>query len=477
MTTQSLTRTALQLTVPALSLLLSACATVSASDKQVTSSVTTEAAAPADTDAAALARWWERFDDPVLNELITTALAESPDIRTAASRIAESRAVRGTTKAGLFPTLSAGVSGSGSRTRDRVSNTTSTSESYGASLDASWEIDLFGQQRKTLAAADADLALTREDYHAAQVSLAAEVASTYITLRSTEANLALTRDTVATREQTLQLTQWRVQAGEDDALATRQATSSLEQARASIPSLELTVTQTRNQLALLCGRTPGSLNALLASTGQLPTIPADLADNIAADTLRQRPDVRSAEYAAQAAAARTSAAKRDRLPSLKLSGSIGVQALKAGNLPDPETILASVLGSLTAPIFDAGAIRNNIAAKAEQEKQALLAYESSVLTALSETSDALAAVVANSDRLAPLQKAADAARESERLANLQYRSGETDLLTLLDAQRTHLSVQQQLVSANADELTAHVQLYKALGGGWSPETADATASL
>ncbi|MFH1498051.1 MAG: TolC family protein, partial [Verrucomicrobiota bacterium] len=169
MSTQSLTRTALRLAALALSLLLTACATAPSSTKRATAAVTKPlpSTAPADTDAAALALWWERFDDPVLNQLITTALADSPDIRTAASRIAESRAVRGTTKAGLFPTLSAGVSGSGNRTRDRATDTTTTSESYGASLDASWEIDLFGQQRKTLAAADADLAQTRENYHAA----------------------------------------------------------------------------------------------------------------------------------------------------------------------------------------------------------------------------------------------------------------------------------------------------------------------
>ncbi|MFA6960295.1 MAG: efflux transporter outer membrane subunit [Opitutaceae bacterium] len=469
-------------TIPALALLLlPACTTTGFKAPATTSSVTTPALWQQTTttggtlDAQSLAVWWTRFNDPILDQLIDDALANSPDIRTALSKIAESRAVRANSQASLFPSLSAGVSGSGNRTRNRNTHTTATSESYSASLDASWEVDLFGKQRQALSAADADLAQTKENLHAARVSLAAEVASAYVTLRSTETQLDVVNRSLATRQETLQLTQWREQAGTGDALDTQQVISSLEQARASIPSLQQAVTQTRNQLALLSGRTPGSLDTLLSAAKPLPAAPSAIAIGIPAETLRQRPDVRAAEYGVQAAAARTSAARRERLPSLNLSGSIGVEALKAGKLFDPQTIVSSVVGSLTAPIFDAGRIRNTITIQSEQEKQSLIAYESTVLTALSEVENALVSVSRNAERLATLQRAAEAARTAESLASLQYQAGQVDLLTVLDAQRTRLSVEEQVVSTNADELTAHIQLYKALGGGWSPAASTSAA--
>ena len=470
----------LALGLPAALLALSGCATVSpttpttsfATPVEWTQSTSADAT-PLDT--AALAAWWERFDSPVLSGLVATALARNPDIRTAASRITEARAQRDIQKSSLLPSLTAGVSGGGTRTRDRRSDTTSSSESYRASLDASWEIDLFGRQQKTLSAADADLAQARENLHSAQVSLAAEVASAYVALRSAETRLDVVRATIATRSETLQLTEWREQAGVGDALDTRQALTSLEQARASIPSLRQTIAETRNQLAVLLGLAPGALDPLLHVYLPLPAVPAGIAAGIPAETLRQRPDVRASEYALLAAAARTSAARRERLPSLNLSGSIGVEALKAGKLLDPETVAASVLGALTAPIFDAGRIRNTITIQTEQEEQALVAYESTVLAALSEVENALVSVSRNAERLAIFQRAAAAAREAESLATLQYEAGQADLLTVLDAQRSLLSAEEQVVATRADELTAHIQLYKALGGGWSPATT--TASL
>ncbi|MFA6286255.1 MAG: efflux transporter outer membrane subunit [Opitutaceae bacterium] len=454
-------------------LLLNACSTnpsgpTSASSVAVPSQWRQSAADAGPLDPASLARWWTRFDDPVLDRLIDGALVNSPDVRTALSKIAESRAVRATTKASLFPSLSAGVSGASTRTHNRNTGVTSTSESYGASLDASWEVDLFGKQLQTLSAADADLAQTAENFHAAQVSLAAEIASAYVTLRSAEARLAVVRSSLATREETLDLTRWREQAGTGAALDTLQANTSLEQTRSSIPALEQTAAQTRNQLALLSGLAPGALDTLLSSKTALPDIPATLATGIPADTLRQRPDVRAAEYAVKAAAARTSSARRERLPSLTLGGSLGVEALKAGRLFNPDSVTASVLGGLTAPIFDAGRIRQTIIVQTEQEKQALIAYESSVLSALSEVENALIAVSRTSETLAALQKAASSAREAQALAALQYKAGTIDLLSLLDTQRTTLSLEEQVVSTRADQISAHIQLYKSLGGGWSP---------
>jgi len=419
-------------------------------------------------DTATLTRWWERFNDPALNDLIVGALRSSPDMRSALSKISEYRARRGIEQAALFPSLSASASGGGTRTRNHDTNIVTTSESYSASLDASWQVDLFGMQKLTLNAASADLARTEENYYGAQVSLAAEVATAYVNLRSAEVQLAVVQHSLGTRVETVELTQWREQAGTGNALDTQQAISTLEQARASIPALQLTIVQTRNQLALLSGCPPGALDSLLAAPRPVPAVPAELAIGIPAETLRQRPDVRAAERGVEAAFARTKAAQRQRLPTLNLSGSMGVEALKAGKLFSPESTVASVLGGLTAPIFDAGRIRATITIQSEQGKQALNAYQSTVLTALSEVENTLSAVQRNAERLGILNRAAAAAREAATLAGLQYQAGQIDLLVSLVAQRTLLDLEQQEVTTAADRIIAYIQLYKAFGGGWTP---------
>lgn len=418
-------------------------------------------------DTAALASWWKRFDDPVLDQLIAQALRQSPDIRTALSRIASARASKNIERSGFFPSINANASGSGSRTEVRATDVTTTTETYGASLDASWEIDLFGKQRLAFSAAQADLAQATENLHASQVSLAAEVATAYVTLRSTEAQLAALETSVAAQAETAQIAQWRQQAGIVSALDASQAISALEQSRASLPSLRQTLSQTRNQLATLCGLPPGELDPILSTPRALPAVPARLSTGIPAETLRQRPDIRAAERGFEAAVARTKSAKRDRLPTLSLTGSLGVESLKAGDIFSPDRNLSRLVGNLTAPIFAAGRIQATIQLKTETERQALISYESAVLTALAEVENAQTAVARTAERLDSLSLAAAAAKEAATLATQKYQAGQADILVALDAQRTSLSLDQQQVAAAAAQLTAHIQLYKSLGGGWS----------
>ena len=428
-------------------------------------------ASPGSLDPVALAAWWERFDDPALNELIAGALRTNPDVRTALSKIAQYRALRGVQRGALFPALTAGVAGSGTQVRGRnaaaTTNGSGTTESYSATLDASWEIDLFGAQRQTLAAASADLAQTAESFYGVEVTLAAEIATAYVNLRSAEAQLAVVQRSLGTRLETVQLTQWREQAGTGNALDTQQAVSLLEQARAAIPTLQLSIAQTTNQLASLAGRTPGALDALLAAPHAIPAAPADIAFGIPAETLRQRPDVRAAERGVAAAFARTEAARRQRLPALSLTGSLGVEALRARRLFTPDATIASLLGSLTAPLFEAGRISATITIQDELQKQSLIAYETTVLTALSEVENALVAIRRHTERLAALDRATAAAREAATLAALQFQAGQVDLLVSLEAQRTLLDLEQQSVVTAADRTADQIQLYKALGGGWS----------
>ena len=418
-------------------------------------------------DVVALPMWWTRFNDPVLDELIATALRSSPDVVSALSRIAEYRARRGVERSALFPSLDANVSGGRTRTTNRDTDLATTNESYSASLDASWQVDLFGRQRLALDAASADLVKTEENYYGAQVSLAADVAIAYVTLRSAEAQLVMVRRSLGTRGETVQLTRWREQAGTGDALETQQSVTELEVANASIPALQLSIAQTRNQLALLAGGTPGSLDPLLAAAHDVPGAPPDFAIGIPAEVLRQRPDVRAAERGLEAAFARTSAARRARLPALNLSGSIGVEALTAGRLFNPAATGVSILGGLTAPSFDAGRISRTITIQRELEHQAFNNYTSTVLVALGEVENALVAVQRNTERLAILARATAAAREAAKLASLQYQAGQVDLLVSLDSERALLDLEQQTVATAASRANACVQLYQALGGGWT----------
>ncbi len=417
-------------------------------------------------DRVSLAQWWTRLNDPVLNQLITGALVSSPDVRTALSRIDEGRARRGLESAALFPSLYIGGSAQTRNSRNHETKVSSSSEFYSTALDASWQVDLFGKQKQTLRAASADLAQTEETYYSAQVSLAAELAQTYVGLRQAQAQLALKERTIATRSETAQIAHWREQAGVSTGLDSLQADSTLEQDRASLPTLKQTIAQTQNEIALLCGLAPGTLDMQLKAARAIPQTSSRLAIGIPAQTLQQRPDVRAAMRGVEAAAARTKAAERERLPSLDLSGSLSLEALRAGSLFSPETVAANLIGSLSAPIFDAGRISQNIAIQDAQTKQALISYELTVLTALKEVENALIAIRRLSELSETLGRAVKAAQQASRLATQQYQAGQVSLVEVLEAQRTLFSVQEQQVNATADQTTAYIQLYKALGGGW-----------
>jgi multidrug efflux system outer membrane protein len=415
-----------------------------------------------------LARWWKRFDDPLLTRVISDALKSNPDIQSATARIKEARARRDAQRASLFPSLGGSAAASSRATETDQAGTVKTN-SYSAGLDASWEVDLFGKRRSAVEAASANLGATEENLHSVQAALASEIAVSYTFLRASEARLVVLHRSVKSRQQTSQLASWRTQAGEADALESSQALGSLEQARAAIPALEQIAAQTRNQLALLSGRAPGSLDGMLCSSSMgIPTPARGLALGIPADTLRQRPDVRVAGYQLLAAAASTRAADAERFPSLNLAGSLGLDSLGTGKIFNPQTASAGIIAGVTSPIFDAGRIRANLAAQTALEEQTVQTYRATVLTGLSETEDALIACRRSAERLEALEKATVAARESDLLARQRYQAGEIDFLIVLDAQRTLLGLEDSLLAVQTDRTTAYIQLYKALGGGWSP---------
>lgn len=418
----------------------------------------------------AIRQWWKRFNDPVLDALVAQALSASPDIKTALARIAESRGERSVQLAGLLPVISGNASDRIQRRDEQSTGRVTRSETYNLSLDMSWEIDLFGRQLQNLKAATRDVAQTIENYHAVQVTLTADVASAYITLRGTQAQLDVVRRNVATRERTTEITRWKQEAGISDTLEVQQAVSTLEQARAAIPSLEKTISETKNQIAVLCGQTPGRLDHLLDRPRPLPRVPARLAVGVPSEALNNRPDVRAAIDAVFAAYHRKTAAELERLPTIDLGGSLGLEALRTGTIFSPEaaarTLAGSLMASLAQPVFEGGRITADIRIRKSQAEQAVYAYESTVLTALSEVENAMVAIRRIGERMEILRRSDAAASEASDLATRQYEAGEVDLLTVLDVQGTQLSVEEARAIAETDQLNAYVQLYKSLGGGW-----------
>ncbi|MDR2863865.1 MAG: efflux transporter outer membrane subunit [Puniceicoccales bacterium] len=420
----------------------------------------------AETNPAITTAWWTRFKDPLLNDLIVTALKDSPDVRTALSRIAESRARSGIDFAGLLPSLSGRVGVRDEYYRDRRANRSSNGGFYTAGLDASWEIDIWGKLYARYKAADAEVAQSIEEYRDVQVSLAAEVAIAYVTLRANEAQLGDSSDVIKALREELELARARENIGTRDAFDTGHARVQLEQELAGLQQVERDVAQSRIRLALLLGRTPGSIDNVLATGRGVPQVPAQFALAIPADTLRQRPDVRAAERAVEAASLRATSAGRELLPSLNISGSIGIEALKAGDIFSPRATIGSLLAGLTLPLFEGGRIRQNIAIQDEIHKQALIRYEATLLNALGEVENALVSVQRAESRLRDLSSAANAAIEVSRLADSQRNVGLKDFSQILNDKLLYLRLREQNTVVGAERALAHIQLYKVLGGGW-----------
>jgi len=409
-----------------------------------------------------LSSWWSQLNDPLLDQLIAEALKAAPDVRSASAKLRQARAGLDLAQANLLPSISA----SASATRSK-SGTGNAQTLYAAGFDASWEPPIFGGLSDAANAAQADAQTMAATLESTRASLAAEVALNYITLRTSQRRLAIARDNLASQTETLQITEWRAAAGLVGVLDVDQASTNLEQSKATIPGLEDGRAQAEHHLAVLTGQAPGALRERLASVQPLPRAPDSVAVGIPADTLRQRPDVRAAELTVQAERARTAQSEAERYPSLNLSGSFGWQALSVAGLSGGGSLTRSLAASLAQTLFDGGRIKSRIAAQNAVEEQAVIAYEKAVLTALEDVENALSAYATGRARVEARQKAAASALRANTLARLQYQSGTVDFQKVLDTDRTRLSAEDSVASADADVLTAVVQLYKALGGGWT----------
>lgn len=421
------------------------------------------------TSAAVPGDWWQRFNDPQLTALVMQTLSANTDIGAAQAALLQARALRDVSAAGLGPSLNATGSAQRSKSGGNASN------SFKAGFDASWEPDVFGGQRSALRATEADASAAATSLANVQVSLAAEAAVNYIELRGLQTRLLIARSSLTSQRETLQITRWRAQAGLVSSLDVEQAISASEQTSAQIPALQTSLAQSISSLAVLTGQAPGALQATLdASPAQAVPQPAgDLALAFPADTLRQRPDVRSAEQRVSAALARVAQADAARYPSFSLSGSLGLQALTLGGLGSA-SLASALLGGVSASLFDGGAAKAQLRAQQAALESARISYQATVLTALKDVEDALIALRNDRERLARLQAAANAAANAERLARQRYASGLIDFSAVLDTQRSLLSTQDSVASTGASLSADHVRLYKALGGGWMPEVPNAS---
>jgi NodT family efflux transporter outer membrane factor (OMF) lipoprotein len=412
-----------------------------------------------------LSRWWERLGDPLLTEFVALAMRANPDLRTAQARLREARARRALASAQRLP----GVDASASASASRRSDTGATRELYSAGFDASWELDLFGGRRRALEAADADLQASAATLDGARVSLAAEVARNYVEVRAFQARVAIARGNLDSQSETLQLTDWRAQAGLVGSLDVEQARANREQTRAQIPALQTSLAGAQHRLALLLGLPPQALQARLAAAAPIPQAPARVAIGIPADVLRQRPDVRAAERALAAETARIGQAEAARYPGLQLTGSIGLEALGLDALTGGgATTTRALAAAASVPIFDGGRLRQQVEIQRAVQERAHVSYEAAVLTALQDVENALVGLGNSGARRAALAAALTAARNAALLAHYRYSAGLVNFQTVLDTERTVLTIEDSLAATEAEGVSALIQLYKALGGGWDP---------
>lgn len=421
----------------------------------------------------ALAHWWRQLGDAQLDRLIEEALANSPDLHLAQARLRQARASRELAEGGRYPSLSASVNANRGK-----SPSLPTQNTYIAGFDASWEIDLFGGIQRGVEAARADQAASEASLNQARVSLVAEVAQTYVEVRSYQQRLAIARDNLASQSETAQIVEWRYQAGLTAQSDVEQARASREQTRASLPDLETGRTAAENRLSILLGRHPGSLKDAFNSPAILPALPARIATGIPADTLRQRPDLIAAERTLAAETARIGQKQAQRFPSLNLGASFGWQAYRFSALGTSGALARTLSGTLAALLFDGGKLRSQVEIQNAVQEQALITYQKSVLTALEEVENALKAYAAGHDRVEARRAAAEAAKNAATLTRQMYQSGLSDFQKVLESERTRLTAEDNLATAEASLRTSLIQLYKALGGGWTPDnTKSAPSSL
>ena len=412
----------------------------------------------------ASADWWRQFGDPLLARLVDRGLVSNTSVSGAQAALRQAWALRDLAAAALWPVLAGTASA-----QHGSSGGHSTGNVFAAGANVNWVPDVFGGNRSAVDAAEAAANASGASLGDVKLQVAAELGLDYILHRAAGSRLAIAGENLQSQEETLQITRWRLQAGLVSVVEAQQAEAAVEQTRATLPLLRTSIDQSAHAIALLVGEPPAALNAELGSAGGVPKVEGDIPAGIPADTLRQRADVRAAEFQVAAAYARLRQADAARMPSFALGGTLGLSAVTLGSLTSGAAVLSTVIGSITVPVFDGGAARAQVRAQQAALDQAQQVYRATLLGALRDVEDALVALRDDRERLISLGKAAHAATEAASLARQRYAGGLIDFQTVLETQRTRLSSQDGVATATADVAGDHVRLYKALGGGWRIE--------
>lgn len=421
--------------------------------------------------------WWTTFADPVLADLVERALAQNLDLRAAFARLESARALRGVAAAEQWPAVD--VNGSYQHRRESKNTPFGAfiprTNIHSVSLDASWELDLWGRVRRSIEAADAELGASEADVHAAAVTVAAEVVSSYVDLRASQRRLEIAQNNLALQEQTLGLVQARLSAGLVVERDVAQAATNVESTRARLPSLEAEAITARNRIAVLLGLAPAELPQDLATPRAMPALPTQVAVGVPADLLRRRPDVRAAERRFAAEVARIGIAEAERYPRFSLGGSLGLQANSAKDFVDSDSDLLGFGPSVRWNLFDGGRLKQRVQSLEARAEAAQIAWEQTVLLAIEEAENAMVRFVREQSRRASLQRAAGQARRAVELAQTQYRAGLSDFQAVIDSERTVATIEDDLVNSDAAVAGSLVSIFKALGGGVIPEDPRARA--
>ncbi|MCQ8105798.1 TolC family protein [Methylomonas sp. SURF-2] len=437
-------------------------------------------AANADTAQSAettdLKTWWQGFNDPLLNELIDQALAANHDIKIATARVREANAMVTVAEAALYPSLDFSLAGGREKRIDRIVGVpsgqgikliTPTADAVSGGLAARWEIDVFGGRHLEAEAAAAQAQGSREDLHAAQVGLLAQVATNYLELRGVQQRTGILQSNIALQRERLRTVQVFHKAGlANEADVARQQTL-LQGTEAMLPQLTNAGQKLIHRLGVLLGEPPESLEQRLAVAGPLPKQAPVMPNLLPADLLAQRPDLRLAQTEVSAAAASLGSARADLYPKLVLSASGGFGALAVGGFPSLADSVYALGSGLSAPIFNAGRIRAHIAAADARLDQVAANYEKIFLLALEDVENAFAAHRSATDSLGQLTQAEASAEKAYRLVDALYQRGAGNYLTVLDAQRSKLAISDERAKAETAVGVAMVSLYRAFGGGWT----------
>lgn len=426
-------------------------------------------------DPNGLIQWWTTLQDETLNTLVEQACASNLDLREAYWRIQESRALRDVQTGRYAPQVDA--VGRYTRSRDTqnglvqypAGSSPEATSLYTTGLDASWEIDLFGQISRSQESAQAALEADEENYNAILVSLCAELTSNYVQLRTVQQRIVFAKENIERQGKTLQLTQGRYQTGLSPELDVRQAELNLYNTRSEIPSLRQHETQAINRIAVLLNTYPSSLAEILEASVKIPALPESVMAMMPADVIRQRPDIRRAERQLAAQTARVGIVTADLYPSLTLTGSFSLESSDVAGLGHSASRKYGFGPSLRWNLFSGNRIRSSINAEQASVKQALARYEKTVLSAVEEVENAMVAHREENIRLEALKNSHTASVRSVELVNSLYQNELTDFQNVLDMQRTLFVQQDKLALSQGQVILNLISLYKSLGGDWSAE--------